>query len=211
MSMEYEADEGEDVSPPLIFGEEHMLDCLSLRGWNQMLAPLPVFGGSAFEPAIAPKDYNRTGLYWVGDRLCYSREGIAQGEISCTEWTVVNNEAFTILAGQPVKPNGSTGILLAQATSAANRSWGVAKDTIASGEAGQIVLYGPVAKTDWASVTTPSVVTLTRGSRYFLAQGAAGLIAPTPPGGNGDVIQLQGTAMDAYTLLVGPFGRYLQL
>lgn len=234
--MEY-ANSDEAITPPS--GQEHpeWQHLLHLAGWNRMLGPLRLIPGADNQPALHAHDQHRTGLYWAEDRVRYTREGLARGELVAAEgtpaegqvprwrdasqtyvpgdvgleWTVINSEAFSILAGQPVKPDGASGILLAQASSASNRAWAVAAEDIAAGASGQIVLYGPVTRVDWSAVTTPSVATLTRGVRYFLAQATAGLLTPTPPSGPGDIIQLQGTALDTTTLLVGPYGRYMQL
>jgi hypothetical protein len=236
--LEYDS-EGEEIAPPSGQLHPEWQHMLHLRGWNRMQVPFQAVHGTQEAPSYAFQDNERDGFFWR-DGAHYGRDGLDRGEVVSLVGTpaagqvpiwdatlgayvpgtgggmsasvdCVNDEAFTILAGQPVKPNGADGILLAQATSAANRSWGVAAESIASGDTGPVTLYGQVVRVDWSSVTTPSVATLTRGLRYFLAQGAAGLLTPTPPAGNGDVIQFQGTALDETTFLAGPFGRYLQL
>ncbi len=111
-----------------------------------------------------------------------------------------NNEAFTIVAGRPVKFD-STGCKLAQADDISNIAVGVAYNTAASGDDITIVLMGILSVSDW-TVASGGSSTLTPNTYYYLSQGAAGIITTVPPSGTGQVYQPIGLAVNSTDFFV---------
>ena len=104
-----------------------------------------------------------------------------------------NNEAFTIVAGRPVKFD-STGCKLAQADDIANIAVGIAYNTAAMGTDVTIVLMGILSVADW-TVASGGSATLTSNSYYYLSQGAAGILTTIPPSSTGQIYQPLGMAV----------------
>lgn len=112
--------------------------------------------------------------------------------------SLVNQEAFTVSAGQPVamKPAG-TGVVQATATGNAKKAVGFAAASIVASTGGQIAVMGPLTLADWSAATGSA--TLTVGATYYLST-TAGQITATAPTTPGNIVQVVGVAIAADTL-----------
>lgn len=202
--MEYDA-EGEEVTPPSGQFHPEWQNLLHLRGWNRMQVPFQSVPGTQEAPGLAFQGAERTGLRLGPDgQVLYVLDGLDVGELGTVAAVQrTNDTGSTIPAGCPVRLTSGDRMVPAQADSYAHRAHGVTSAAVATGTAGEVVLYGhPVVRPDWTPIA--STADLVADSYYYLAQSVAGHLATSGPTGQGDLVQRIGLATDARTLWVIP-------
>lgn len=199
------------------FGEAQG-DYIRADGLVPMIRPLRIANGVEEEPGLSFEDNTRSGLSRDpltedvrvsvdANRGLYIFVPDKRGEVAIlqdipTIWEeATNSEAFTIVAGRPLKVSGDGTVALARANSVANLAWAFAAETMIAGGSARIVTHGIVSLNDW-TVATGGSATLTPGSDYFLSPSTAGIITVTSPSAPPDIAQLLGRALSSTELIL---------
>jgi hypothetical protein len=112
-----------------------------------------------------------------------------------------NVESFMIRAGQPVQLVPGSGCKLAIAADRLNTATGLVMADAFPGAPTSILLLGLLTLSDWTAATGGGAL-LVDGGRYFLSQGAPGVITTVPPSGAGQISQYIAKAISTTEIFV---------
>lgn len=142
--------------------------------------------------------------YEDGDLITSADLNATRGAINALElrdaWIATNDSGATIQAGQAVRLHSDGTLRLAQANSLSNGAIAIALVQIADEESGEVAGSGVLTLVDWTDVIGGTE--LTPAARYYLTPSALGMLQPSAPTANPDILQFCGVALSITTLLI---------